>query len=141
VGYFGEQGLQTESLTASGALTLSPAREVYFAEDRFEPERMLATLARFYDDSIQQGYVATRVIGEMAAEVQRIEDGSRLLEYESRISLLLRERPITAVCQYDSRCFDGAAIMDILKVHPMMIVRGAIVRNPFYIAPEEFLAH
>ena len=30
--------------------------------------------------------------------------------------------------------------MDVLSVHPMMIVRGQIVKNPFYIEPEEFLS-
>jgi hypothetical protein len=31
--------------------------------------------------------------------------------------------------------------MDILKVHPFMVVRNSVVRNPFFIPPEEFLAH
>ena len=30
-------------------------------------------------------------------------------------------------------------IMDVLKVHPLMVVRGAVVRNPFFVPPEEFL--
>lgn len=29
--------------------------------------------------------------------------------------------------------------MDVLSVHPMMIVRGQLVNNPYYIEPEEFL--
>ena len=76
----------------------------------------------------------------MSPEVQNVEGGNRLLEYESRVSLLLREHPVTAVCQYDARCFSGAMIMDILKVHPMMVVRGSVVHNPFFIPPEEFLS-
>jgi hypothetical protein len=53
--------------------------------------------------------------------------------------LLLKERPITAVCQYDANLFDGATIMEVLKVHPQMIVNGTVIHNPFYIPPEEFL--
>ena len=45
-----------------------------------------------------------------------------------------------AVCQYDANAFDGATLMKILKVHPMMVIRGAVVRNPCYIQPDEFLA-
>ena len=32
------------------------------------------------------------------------------------------------------------AIMDILKVHPYMIIKGSVVHNPFFIPPEEYLA-
>ena len=27
--------------------------------------------------------------------------------------------------------------MDVLKVHPMMVVGGAVVANPFYVSPTE----
>jgi hypothetical protein len=30
--------------------------------------------------------------------------------------------------------------MEVLKVHPMMVVRGSVVRNPFYLPPEEYLS-
>jgi len=30
--------------------------------------------------------------------------------------------------------------MEILKVHPLMVIRGSVVHNPFFINPEEFLA-
>ena len=76
----------------------------------------------------------------MTPEIERVPGGSRLLEYESKVSLLLKNCPVTAVCQYDARSFDGSTIMDILKVHPYMIVRGSVVNNPFFIPPEEYLA-
>lgn len=123
-----------------GALTVAPTRDIYLCDQRFDPERMLANLVEFHEESARRGYAAARVIGEMAPEVQHAPGGSRLLEYESRVSLLLRDRPITTVCQYDGRAFDGATILDVLKVHPLMIVRGMVVRNPFYIPPETFLA-
>jgi hypothetical protein len=100
---------------------------------------MLGLLKQFYENSVNNKNEGARVIGEMVPEIEHIEGGSRLMEYESKVSLLLKRYPITAVCQYDARAFDGATIMDILKVHPYMIVRGSVVHNPFYITPEEFL--
>lgn len=123
----------------SGALTLACTRDIYFQDDRFDPERMLGVLTQYHMDSVRQGYPAARVIGEMTPEIQHLPGGSRLLEYESKVSQLLRVHPVTAVCQYDSRSFGGAMLMDILKVHPLMIVRGSVVHNPFFIPPEEFL--
>lgn len=137
--YLGNYGISYPEVRDSGALTLSGTRQVYFQDGRFDPDRMLGLLRAYHTESVSQGYPGARVIGEMTPEVQHLPGGSRLLEYESKVSLLLREHPVTAVCQYDARSFDGATIMDVLKVHPLMIVRGAVVHNPFYIVPEDFL--
>ncbi len=135
-----ENQMSYAQLCQSGALTLSGTGDVYFQDNRFDPDRMLELLSRYYRESMASGYSAARVIGEMTPEVQQIAGGERLLEYESRVSLLLEECPVTAVCQYDARAFDGATIMDILKVHPLMVVHGAVMHNPFFIPPETFLS-
>jgi hypothetical protein len=101
---------------------------------------LLSLLRKFHQIALADGFPAARVIGEMMADVLRVAGLARLLEYEARVSLLLREHPITAVCQYDATAFDGATIMQILKVHPLMVIRNAVVHNPFYVPPEDFLA-
>ncbi len=116
------------------------ADKVYFADGYFDPDRMLNTLENYYKSSMEMGFSAARVIGEMTSDVQTVPGGERLLEYESRVSLLVKKTPVTAICQYDAKQFDGATILDVLKVHPQMIVNGAVVQNPFYIEPEEYLA-
>ena len=137
--FLANYGISHNDVIDSGALTLAGTRDIYFENNRFDPERMLNLLTRYYHDSVKQGYPAARVIGEMTPDIQHIQDGNRLLEYESKVSVLLRDHPVTAVCQYDARSFDGAMIMDVLKVHPLMIVRDSVVHNPFYIRPEEYL--
>lgn len=137
--FFKPFGYTYDDLVNSGALSLTGTREVYFQDNRFDPERMLGLLRDFHLSSQEQGFNAARVIGEMTPDVKDVSGGNRLLEYESRVSLLLEEHPVTAVCQYDARLFDGATVMDILKVHPLMVVRGTVVHNPFFVPPEEFL--
>jgi hypothetical protein len=122
------------------ALLLRGTAEAYFAEGRFDPERMLASVEAFHAGAMATGYRAARVIGEMSQEVEKLPGGSRLLEYEAKVSLMLREHPVTAMCQYDARDFDGGSIMEILRVHPLLVVRGFVVRNPFYVPAERFLA-
>lgn len=138
--FFQQNGISCTEAIHAGTLTLAPPRDIYFADNRFDPDRMLHVLKQYYTETQERGYSAARVIGEMLPEVQNIAGGDRLLEYESKVSILLRKCPVTAVCQYDARHFSGAVIMDILKVHPLMVVRGAVVNNPFFIPPEEFLA-
>jgi len=139
--FFRLKGISYKEVERSGEFSLSKTGEVYFEGGKFEPERMLGLLREFYEISVKQNRSGARVIGEMTSEIEHVSGGSRLLEYESKVSLLLKKYPINAVCQYDARSFDGSTIMDILKVHPYMIVRGSVVHNPFFIQPEEYLAN
>ncbi|MGB3221543.1 MAG: MEDS domain-containing protein [Desulforhopalus sp.] len=121
------------------AIILAGTSEVYFEGGVFDPDRMLNTLTAYYDESVQLGFPASRLIGEMIPEIQHVPGGERLLEYESRVSMLLRDHPVTTVCQYDANLFDGATIMEVLKVHPKMIINGMVINNPFFIQPESYL--
>lgn len=138
--FFLKNGIAYNEVEKSGEFTLSKTGEVYFDGGTFDPERMLNLLKEFYENSIKENRSGARVIGEMLPEIDHIPGGSRLMEYESKVSLLVRQYPINAVCQYDARSFDGSTILDILKVHPYMIVRGSVIHNPFFIQPEEYLA-
>ncbi len=139
--YFDKYGISFDDVVNSGTFALAGTSDVYFENGRFDINRSLNRLKQHYLDSVEQGYPAARVIGEMTPEIQHVPGGGDLLEYESRVSMLLKEHPVTTVCQYDARGFDGALIMDILKVHPMVVVRGEVVHNPFFIPPEEFLSY
>ena len=137
---FKEHGITYHEVEQSGEFKLSKTEEVYFEDDKFEPDRMIDLIRKFYETSLNQNRTGARIIGEMTPAVEHVPGGSRLLEYESKVSLLLKDHPVNAVCQYDARLFDGATILDILKVHPYMIIRNLVVRNPFYIHPEEYLS-
>ncbi|MEE4365110.1 MAG: MEDS domain-containing protein [Desulfotignum sp.] len=121
------------------AFTAAEAQKTYCPDGTFIPERMLATLRDFYDQSVEQGYPHCRVSGEMGWALKNLPGSDRLMEYESRINVLVTTHPVTAVCQYDAGRFDGATILKCLEVHPYMIVRGQVVHNPYYMTPEEFL--
>lgn len=137
--FLDRHGISSAAAPAAGGLSTHGARATYFDHGHFEPERMLARLLAYHTESVQQGWPAARLIGEMSPEIERMPGGERLVEYEARVSLLLRQHPVTTVCQYDARTFGGATIMDVLRVHPFMVIRGQIVQNPFFVPPEECL--
>jgi hypothetical protein len=102
---------------------------------------MIETVGEAHHRSIREGYVGARVAGEMSWAKRGRPGSEKLAEYECRINVLVRTVPTTAVCQYDAQRFDGATLYDILSVHPMMIVHGQVVSNPYYIEPEVFLTN
>jgi hypothetical protein len=136
--WFDRDGLSLDAEVKSGHFTLSGAKAVYFKDNRFDPERMYALLTQFYENAVAQGRTGARVIGEMSPAITKVEGGSRLFEYEAGVNALLRKHPVTAVCQYDARAFDGATIMDILTVHPLMVVQGNVIQNPFFAPAEDY---
>lgn len=116
------------------------AGATYCPDGTFEIDRMLGVVAERYHQSIQEGYVGARGTAEMTWSTRGRPGSENLVEYEARGNILVREAPTTLVCQYDARVFDGATLYGILCVHPAMIVHGQVLRNPYYVEPEVFLA-
>ena len=113
-------------------LTIAPALETYCPCGQFDPEKMLEHIRDIYA-SLPAGYAGARGAAEMTWALHDIPGIERLVEYEGRINEVLKTHPMTTLCQYDTRQFNGAMIFELLNVHPIMIVHGQIMRNPFYV--------
>ena len=138
--YFRKSDISYDDITNAGLFSLNKTHKIYFEDNKFDPDKMLSVLSGFYESSMDKNCKGARAIGEMTNEIETVEGGSRWYEYESRVSMLLRKYPVNIVCQFDARTFKGSTIMEILKVHPYMIVKGSVVYNPYYINPEEYLS-
>ena len=132
-------GIDLPSDIDARGLSITRTLDTYCPDGTFLPERMLEKLRSMYRSSIAEGYAGARAGGETSWALQGIPGSEQLIEYEARINIVVREHPTTTVCQYNARRFDGGTLFDVLNVHPMMIVRGQVVRNPYYVAPEHFL--
>ena len=112
----------------------------YCPDGSFNVDRLLESRAQRYRRVIQAGYLGTRVTAEMSWARSGIPGADRLAEHKARLNIALRTVPGTGICQYDARPFDGATLHDGVRVHPMMIVHGQVLRNPYDVEPEVFLA-
>jgi MEDS: MEthanogen/methylotroph, DcmR Sensory domain len=133
-------GIDLPSDIDARGFSISRASDTYCPDGTFLPERMLQNLRSMYSGSIGEGYAGARASGEMTWALRGMPGSGRLIEYEALINTIVHEYPRTAICQYDARRFDSATLFDVLNVHPMMIIRGQVVRNPYYVASELFLA-
>ena len=128
----------TEEMAATN-LVVEDSVTAYCPQGKFVPEEMLGRLKAFYNESVAKGYRQGRVSGEMSWALKGIPGSDRLMEYEAWVNEVFKTHPVTAICQYDANKFSGTLIMDVLKVHPMMIVKGQIVHNPYYMTLDLFL--
>jgi hypothetical protein len=122
-------------------LTVAQAASTYCPGGVFVGEKMLEATRDFYRQAVgREGYRGARGTGEMSwCLVEGRADESAILEYEAHLNELVADHPYTACCQYDVRRFDGRMILDVLAIHPYSIVRGQLVKNPYYIGPQAFL--
>ncbi|MBF0466189.1 MAG: MEDS domain-containing protein [Nitrospirae bacterium] len=140
-GYFEQLGLDVLKYRQSGQLFVEPARKGYCPDGRFDVERMLNTLRSYYKKADEEGYTGLRGTGEPVWIKEGVPGVENWFMYESLINKLLVEYPFSGViCQYDANIYDGATLFDVLNVHPLMIVQGQILRNPYYVQPDEFMA-
>jgi hypothetical protein len=118
------------------------ANKAYCPDGRFDVHRLLDNSGKAVHQCAEEGYAGVRFTGEMSWARKGISGSEGLIEFECLVNTPEHKRaaPITAICQYDARLFDGATLYGILQVHPMMIVHGQVVRNPYYVEPEVFLA-
>jgi hypothetical protein len=106
--------------------------EGYYPKGQFDPDDMLARLRQAWIDCRAKGLAGARFAGEMSWALRGIPGADRILECESRINGLIEEAPMTVMCQYDLNKFDGGLLYEVLNLHPVVIVGGHVLRNPFY---------
>lgn len=132
--------LQTRGVDvpAVGRFDVVPVEQVYFPDGAFSIDATLEKWRAFDRETVDAGYPAGRVTGETGWS-RRVPGGDRIAEYCARLNGALAGSCVGALCQYDSRAFDGATLLDVLRVHPMILVGSQVVRNPYYLRPDDFL--
>lgn len=73
------------------AIRLQRTSDAYFTNNTFDPDGMIERLTSFHEASQEQPYTGGRVVGEMSPAIKRMEGSERLLEYEAKVNLLLRD--------------------------------------------------
>lgn len=127
------------ALPKDDGFSVTVAEKTYCPDGVFVPDQMLEALKVLYDGAKKDGYPNVRASGEMSWALKGIPGSERLLEYEALLNEVFLTHPVIGLCQYDVNKFSGAAILNVLKVHPMMIINGQLVQNPYYMQPREFL--
>jgi hypothetical protein len=113
----------------------------YLAGGGFLPERML----KFWEAKARQGPCGegagfARNIGDMSWAHRDQRCVADLVGYESELNRIMSDFPQVNLCLYDLTRCSGELIMDVLKTHPKVLLGGMVIDNPYYLAPDEFLA-
>ncbi|MDP3176250.1 MAG: MEDS domain-containing protein [Spirochaetaceae bacterium] len=135
--WLSRMGVELPEPEQGGPFGISSSVGAYCPKGLFAPEEMIGQMLPHYERARKAGYRGSRSCGEMTWALKGIPGSERLLEYESLLNTVGGDFPHSGMCMYDARLFDGATLFKVLQVHPYMIAQGQIVRNPFYVRPEE----
>jgi hypothetical protein len=109
-------------------------------DGHFDLERMIALCHEVFRDNRARGFPLTRLWADIAWGLEDAPGVDDIVAYESRLNAEMESfEGVVGVCTYDISRFDAATVMDILRTHPMVIIRGVLQDKPFFTPHEEFM--
>lgn len=131
-------GIDVEAAEQNGQLEVRHWDETYLKDGCFDGERMIGLLKEGLDQN-REKFGLTRAVGNMEWALEPASGVTDLVEYETKLNVLMEGYSDPLVCVYDLNRHSASVVMDILRTHPMVIVGGVLQENPLYVRPEEFL--
>jgi hypothetical protein len=131
-------GPSADVAIAVGALEVLTPEQTYLRTGHFEMPAMLA----YWRESVGRaltGFDFVRIVGEMPYALTGKPDLGEFWLYESELNRFVNQYQQVAVCLYDLDRFGGSLLIDILRTHPVVLLGGAVMDNPYFLEPDEFL--
>lgn len=132
VDHLAAAGVRVQQAIERGALVLATYGETYLRTGRFDGDDMLDLLDRLVDRALGDGYAGLRATGEGSTKPLPDELWSQILRYEAMVTERFARRPFTALCRLSAAHSSPARVQDLLRTHPLALVRGELCANPFY---------
>jgi hypothetical protein len=134
-------GIDPDALEERRQLEIRVWREAYLRtnDGSFDQNDMLELIQEVLATGRTDGFPLTRFIAHMEWSHENAPGVEDIIEYESRLNLVLPNYDDAVICTYDLARFGAATVIDIMRTHPSVLIGGILQDNPFYVPPEEFL--
>lgn len=137
---FQDAGIDVDARTDAGDLQVRRASDVYLDGGRFDPDRIVDTLADAAAGSVDGGYAGFSAVGENSWCFRTEADFDEIVEFEARFDARSHDLPATTLCQYGLDDFDEEAIAKAIRTHRHIVYRETVCPNPYYVPPGEYAA-
>jgi hypothetical protein len=133
--------METKGALSRQQLELFTAGETYLRTRPFSTEGILDFWRETVPATAEGGYAFSRVTGEMPWALHDLPDErEEFFRYEAELNRFAPQYPQAIVCLYDLSHFGGGILLDLLRTHPKLVVRGQLVENPYYLPPDQYLS-
>jgi hypothetical protein len=134
-----QRGICTHRASGRGALQFRAVEDIYLRDGAFDPLRTLDTIDRLIDDAIVDGFTGLRLTAELT-HIPETAEWQKIVWYEAMVNERFARRPVAGLCRYPRAMVPPQRVRDLLRTHPIAIVRGESCENPFYERPEIVLS-
>jgi hypothetical protein len=128
------------TLTAGKQLEVIGAADMYLRSGRFSADEVIGAWKAAISDAMYAGQFDVVRAVETWSRRDVLPDLQELLMLESEMNRYLPLYPQVIVCLYDIDRFGSGALYNLVMTHPRMLMRGMLIENPYYLAPDEVLA-
>jgi hypothetical protein len=132
-------GIDPAAAEQSGQFELRTNTETYLQDGRFDQDRMLEAFEQLASGNARGGFPLSRIVCRMDWAAEGRSHVDNLIEFESRVNDVWRRHDDAVICTYHLGKFGGDTVIDIMRTHPMVIIGGILLQNPFFVPPETFL--
>jgi|GEM_PF-392062 len=122
-----QEGVDVEALLAAGQLVCS-----HDEQPLSTPHTLIAWLHAQAEHATAEGYIALRVVHDMAWLGRHWPTAAQINEFEVQLNDLLSTDPLLVICHYNRQHFDAPTLLDVLHMHPLVILDGQICNNFYY---------
>ena len=111
-------------------------KDAYSKGGKFNPTKMKDLLIELSKEAINDGFTGLAISGEISW-VLEYDDGFDLInEYEWKLnSEVFGKFPVSALCRYNMDKFTDEMIINVIQLHPFLIIDNIVHENPFFIPP------
>ncbi len=142
ISLFRKTEIDVKGCIEKGQLVFLHESDAYSIDGIFCPDRMIELIITEAEKARTEGYQVLRITGENTWSLRGYPGSERLLEYETRLNRELFEKyPCIAICQYDIARFEPEVIKGIVLTHPLLIKKGKLYQNTYYVETEDYLNH
>ncbi len=129
-----EQGLCSLRAESRGALIFRTPEDQYLTNGVFDANAVLARLDRDISDALGDGFTGLGATSELM-DVPSDEVWREIVWYEAQINENFARLPLTSLCRYPRMVVPASRVQDVLRTHPIAVVRDETCDNPFYERP------
>ena len=132
-------GICSRKAIARSALVFSTSEEIYLEGGMFDPSRALARYDDLIDRALAEGFSELRTTAELHMLPDDVE-WRKIVHYEAQTNEHFARRPVSGLCRYPTSLVPPERVRDVLRTHPIAVLRGEACDNPFYERPELVLS-
>jgi hypothetical protein len=134
-----EKGICSLRAESRGALLFLTREEAYLDNGAFDPNVVLGRVDQFITNALADGFTGLCATGELI-DVPSEEVWRQIVWYEAQINEHFSRLPFVGLCRYPRTTIPPHRVRDVLRTHPVAIVRGESCDNPFYERPDVALS-